>query len=358
MNKGLSYFIGGILLGAFLATAGFSAYQAHQKKVRLARVSNAGGSQDGAGQQAAAEPSEQLVLKLGHGLDTAHPVHKAMEFMKERLEELSAGQVTIDIYPSAVLGSEVQCIEQLQNGSLAMTKTSAAAMENFIPEMSVFGLPYVFRGSEHYWATLNGPIGEELLAKGEKKFLKGLCYYDAGSRNFYTKETPIRTPEDLQGLKIRVMNSKTAMNMVKAMGGSPTPISWGELYSALAQGTVDGAENNPPSFSSNKHYEVCKHFSLDGHTRVPDILMMSTRVWDKLSPQVQAWVKQAAMESSDFQRELWANESIAALKKAKAEGVTVYEVDVAAFAAKVAPMLAEVENPAVRELLNKISEVE
>ncbi len=343
MNKGTSMFVGGILVGAFLATVGFSLYLRGQKLA-------------GPGESGSA--ASQMVLKLGHGLDTAHPVHVAMEFMKERLEELSGGKVTIDIYPSSVLGSEVQCIEQLQNGSLAMTKTSAAAMENFIPAMSVFSLPYVFLDADHYWNVLNGDIGTELLSKGESVFLKGLCYYDAGSRNFYTKETPIRTPDDLKGLKIRVMASKTAMDMVSAMGAAPTPISWGELYSSLAQGTVDGAENNPPSFSSNKHYEVCKHFTLDGHTRIPDMLMMSTKIWDRLDPQVQEWVQQAAQESSDYQRELWAKESIAALEKAKEEGVTIYEVDVAAFAEKVAPMHAEVENEEVRSLLKQISEVE
>jgi tripartite ATP-independent transporter DctP family solute receptor len=280
-----------------------------------------------------------------------------MEFMKKRLEELSGGSVTIDIYPSSVLGSETQCIEQLQNGSLAMTKTSAAAMENFIPAMSVYGLPYVFRDEDHFWNVLNGSIGKGLLQEGEDKFLRGLCYYDAGSRNFYTKSAPIRTPDDLKGLKIRVMNSKTAIDMVKAMGGSPTPIAWGELYSALAQGTVDGAENNPPSFTSNKHYEVCKHFTLDGHTRIPDMLLISTRFWEKLDPQVRGWVQQAADESSVYQRKLWQEKTAEALEQAKAEGVTVYDVDTSLFAAKVAPMLAEIENPEVKELLKKIAEV-
>ncbi len=337
MSKATSMFIAGILVGLLLATGGFSLYLR--------------------GQKAGEGPKGQLVLKLGHGLDTGHPVHQAMEFMKKRLEELSSGSVTIDIYSSSVLGSEIQCIEQLQNGSLAMTKTSAAAMENFIPAMSVFGLPYIFRNGEHYWNVLNGNIGQELLQKGEDKFLRGLCYYDGGSRNFYTKDAPIRTPDDLKGLKIRVMNSATAIEMVKAMGGSPTPIAWGELYSALAQGTVDGAENNPPSFFSNKHYEICKHFSLDGHTRVPDMLMISSKIWKNLDPQVQDWVTQAASESSDFQRKLWQKKTAEALEQAKAEGVTVYEVDTAAFAAKVTPMLENVENPDVRELLNRISEV-
>jgi len=338
MGKSTSCFIGGILIGALLASVGFSLFLR--------------------GQKAAPGASTQMVLKLGHGLDTGHPVHKAMEFMKQRLEEFSGGVVTIDIYPSSVLGSETQCIEQLQNGSLAMTKTSAAAMENFIPAMAVFGLPYIFRDADHYWAVLNGDVGQRLLRQGEAKFLRGLCYYDAGSRNFYTKDKPIQTPDDLKGLKIRVMNSKTAIDMVKAMGGAPTPIAWGELYSALAQGTVDGAENNPPSFTSNKHYEVCKHFTLDGHTRIPDMLLISSKVWKKLSPQVQGWILQAADESSAFQRELWRKETLAALEKAKEEGVTVYDVDTAVFAAKVAPMLENVENPEVRELLKQIAAVE
>ena len=132
----------------------------------------------------------------------------------------------------------------------------------------------------------------------------------------------------------------------------------GRAYSSLAQGTVDGAENNLPSFTSNKHYEVCKHFTLDGHTRVPDILLISTKVWEKLDPQVQEWVQQAATESSDFQRKLWKEKSLEALARAKEEGVTIYEVDIAAFAAKVAPLLNNVENQQVRELLQEIAKVE
>jgi len=336
MNKPVSLFVSGILIGALLSLAGFSLFLRGQKS---------GG------------PQSRLVLKLGHGLDTGHPVHKAMELMKQRLEELSGGRVTIDIYPGAVLGSETESIEQLQNGSLAMTKISAAAMENFIPAMAVFGLPYIFCDEAHYWNVLDGKIGQGLLRQGEAKSLRGLCYYDAGSRSFYTRSRPIRTPDDLKGLKIRVMSSKTAIDMVLALGGAPTPIAWGELYSALAQGTVDGAENNLPSFTSNKHYEVCKYFSLDRHTRIPDMLLISSTVWDRLDSQTQAWIQRAADESSKFQRELWQKETAAALEKAKEEGVTIYEVDTAAFAAKVAPMLANVENTEVRQLLKQISEV-
>jgi tripartite ATP-independent transporter DctP family solute receptor len=332
MNKTVSVTVGGLLIAAFLATA-----------VYALRSEGSGGVR---------------VLKLGHGLDTSHPVHLAMEYMNERLDEISNGRLTLDIYPSGVLGSEVECCEQLQHGILAMTKTSAVTMENFVPTMSVFGLPYVFRDNEHYWKVLNGKIGQQLLQAGDAKFLRGLCYYDAGSRNFYTKNKPILTPDDLKGVKVRVMNSQTAMAMVSALGGSPTPIAWGELYSALAQGTVDGAENNPPSFSSNKHYEVCKHFSLDGHTRVPDMLLISTKIWDTLSAEEQGWLQQAASESVGFQRDLWQKKTIEARQQAEDEGVQFYDVDVALFAAKVAPMIEQVENVDVRDLVKQISEVE
>lgn len=330
-------FVGGLLFGGLIATVGFALFLRSQSQ-------GVGGG------------VRQQVLKLGHTLDTGHPVHKAMERMKERLEELSGGTVSMDLYPSSVLGSETQCIEQLQNGSLAMTKTSAAAMENFMPSMSVFGYPYVFRDADHYWSVIDGDIGAQLLQEGEKKFLRGLCYYDAGSRNFYTTKSPVKTPDDLKGLKIRVMNSSTAIEMVKAMGGAPTPIAWGELYSSLAQGTVDGAENNLPSFTTNKHYEVCKHLSLNSHTRIPDILLISMKVWEKLDPQVQQWVQQAANESSIYQRKLWTEMTEEAKELAKKEGVTIYDVDTAAFASKVKPMLQGVSDPEVRELLDQIAE--
>lgn len=338
MNKTLSTFVVGLLIGVLLATGGFAMFLK---------------SQQGGGSTAS-----QIVLKLGHVQNTDHPVHQSIEMMKQRLEELSGRTVTIDISPAAVLGSSDECIEQLQDGSLAMTCQSGANMENFIPELAIFSLPYVFRDADHYWRVLNGDVGNQLLKKGEAKYLRGLCYYDGGSRNFYTKSKPIRTPEDLKGLKIRVMNSATAIDMVKALGAAPTPISYGELFSALAQGTVDGAENNPPSFFLSKHFEECKHFSLDGHTRIPDILLISTKAWESLSPQIQGWLRQAAQESSDFQREIWKENTEAALKKVAAAGVEIYKVDTAAFAEKVRPMLDAIENPDVRSLLDQISEVQ
>lgn len=312
------------------------------------------------GQRAAGDAGGRpgRTLKLAHGLPPEHPVHQGMLELQRRLAELSGGRLRVELYPSGQLGGETECLEQVQRGTLAMTKSSTAPLEGFLEEMQVFGLPYLFADDAHFWLVLDGPIGRELLEKGRAKNLLGLCYYDAGSRNFYTKTRLIETPADLQGLKIRVQNSPVAMKMVEALGGAPTPIAWGELYSALAQGTVDGAENNPPSYVAEKHCEVAPFFSRDAHTRVPDILLIGAGVWDGLSGQEQAWLREAAEDSSRFQRRLWRERSEAALREARERfGATVYDPDQRLFMAKVQPVYDEFARGVVGELVERIRAV-
>lgn len=297
------------------------------------------------------------VIKLGHGLDITHPVHKAMVFMGERLREKSDGKMQIDIYPNQQLGSERECLELLQIGSLGMTKVSTGVMENFAPGLRVFGLPFLFRDRQHRFNVLEGPIGEDFLNSSIDKRLKGLTFYDAGSRSFYSK-TPIKGPEDLQGLKLRVMESQTAINMVKNLGGSPTPIAWGELYTALQQGIVDGAENNLPSFYLSRHYEVCKYFILDEHTALPDELVIGTPVWNQLSAQEQKWLKEAAMESSEYEKEIWRKAELHALEEIKKAGVQVIEANKDEFRDLVKPMYEEFSlDPEMRSIIEKIQNV-
>ena len=299
------------------------------------------------------------VLKLAHGLDPSHPVHSAMVYMADRCKEISNGELSIDIYPSGQLGSEQQCVELLQIGSLAITKVSAAVMESFTEEFKVLGLPYVFRSKEHSFNVLDGEIGDELLLSTEPYWIRGLCFYDAGSRSFYTIDTPINHPDDLKGLKIRVMKSITAMEMVKAQGGSPTPISWGELYTALQSGVVDGAENNPPSFYTSHHYEVCKYYSLNEHTMVPDVLIISQKVWKKLSEQERLWLQQAAEESVPVERELWAKSEKESLKIVEEAGVNIIYPDKEPFSDKVSELLESYrENEKLYDLITRIREVE
>lgn len=298
------------------------------------------------------------VLKLAHGLDPSHPVHQAMVYLADRCEEISKGELSIDIYPSGQLGSEQQCVELLQIGSLAITKVSAAVMESFTEEFKVLGLPYVFRSKEHAFKVLDGEIGDELLLSTVPFWIRGLCFYDAGSRSFYTIDKPITHPDDLKGMKIRVMKSITAMEMVKAQGGSPTPISWGELYTALQSGVVDGAENNPPSFYTSHHYEVCKYYSLNEHTMVPDVLIISEKVWKKLTGQEKEWLQQAADESVALERKLWAESEKESLRIVQEAGVIISYPDKEPFAKKVEELLESYrENEKLFDLITRIREV-
>lgn len=298
-------------------------------------------------------------IKLAHSLSVAHPVHKAMEFLADRAQENSKGKLTIEIYPSSQLGSEQQCLELLQIGSLGMTKVSAAVMENFSPNLKVFGYPYLFRDNAHRFKVYDGEIGQKLLLDGEDYWLRGLTYFDAGNRSFYTKERAINAPEDLEGLKIRVMQSTTAIEMVKMLGGAPTPISWGELYTALQQGVVDGAENNLPSFYSSKHYEVCKFFSEDEHTSIPDVLVISTLVWKTLTSQEQEWLMAAIKEATIYQRELWREAEDEAEKEILKAGVKIIRPEKENFEKKSEKMFEElkIENKELYQLVLDIKNV-
>ncbi|MFZ6663556.1 TRAP transporter substrate-binding protein [Peijinzhouia sedimentorum] len=300
------------------------------------------------------------IIKLGHALPTSHPVHEAMVFMAKRVEEKSKGELIVKIYPNQQLGTERELVELLQIGSLGMTKVASAIMESFAPQLQVFSQPYLFRNDAHRNAVLQGEIGRELLLAGEDFWLRGLCYYDAGKRSFYTTKKSIEKPEDLIGFKLRVMESNTAINTVKSFGGSPTPVSYGELYSALQQGVVDGAENNPPSFLTSRHYEVSKYYSINEHTAIPDMLIISTKVWEKLSDQERQWVQEAADESAVFQYELWAKsveESLATLKEA---GVEITYPDQEPFRKAVEPIYEQMKlnNPEMYSIIENIRNYE
>ncbi|WP_417952409.1 TRAP transporter substrate-binding protein [Flagellimonas myxillae] len=298
-------------------------------------------------------------IKLAHGLDVKHSVHLAMVQMGEDLDSISNGQMRLEIYPSQQLGTERQCLELLQLGALDMTKVSVGVLENFAPKMKVLGLPFMFRDREHSFQVLDGPIGQQLLDEGEKYWLKGLGYYDAGSRSFYTKDRPVYKPEDLDGLKIRVMESVTAMEMVNGLGGAATPISWGELYTSLQQGVVDGAENNPPSFYLSRHYEVCKYYSLDEHTVLPDVVLASTHTWNKLNSQEQQWLKQAVDLSVVHQRKLWASSEQEALEAVQKAGVEIIKPDKTLFAEKLKSNMDKYkEDETFRELIIKIQQTQ
>lgn len=301
-----------------------------------------------------AADDDTMVLRVANSLDVASPVHRALLRFDERLAELSGGTMRLEIYPSGQLGNERATIELLQLGTLDMSKVSSGVMENFVPEMGVFSLPYLFRDRDHLWQTLNGEIGQEILQSAEPYRMLGVAYYDAGFRSFYINGTDVRTPDDLAGLKIRVIQSPLFIQTINLLGGNATPLAFSEVYGALQQGIVDGAENSPMSLYGMGHYQQITSYVLDEHSAPPDILLVSTHRWNRMSEQQRSWFRQAAAESVAYQRELWLQDEGAALDSVRAAGVDVVEVDKAPFRAAVAPIYEEMAGTPLGALAERI----
>ncbi|MDQ2693868.1 MAG: TRAP transporter substrate-binding protein [Pseudomonadota bacterium] len=299
--------------------------------------------------------SAQQSLRLAHSLPETHAVHKAMERFAELAREKTNGEVEVKIFPNGTLGGERETLEQVQNGVLEMTKASASPLETFAPEYKVFNLPFVFRDKEHFFKVLDGPIGQSILEASRNRGFIGLTFYDSGARSFYAGK-PINSPDDLQGLKIRVQQSPTTIKMMQALGASPTPMAWGEVYSALQSGVVDGAENNITALTTGRHGEVSKFYSLTEHQMTPDVLIISTSTWDTLDEPTQQALREAAQESSVYQRQLWADFEKAEAEAAEKLGVKISTPDKQAFIDKVKPMIEEErKNAKVAELLDQIA---
>jgi len=299
----------------------------------------------------AADP--QIVLKLGETHPKGYPTEVADEEFARLVSERSKGRIKVEVYPGSQLGEEKAVIEQVQIGAVAMTRVSTAPMAQFSKQLGVFALPYIFESKEHMWAFLDGADGKKLLDSLEPSRFVGLCYYDGGSRNFYSSK-PITKVEDLKGLKFRVIQNEWSQKMVSAFGASATPMPMGQVFSSLQTGVIDGAENNPPTYFTWSHYQVAKHFLLDAHQRLPEILVMSKVVWDKLSKDDQALLKKAAQDSVKKQRELWDAYEAETLQKVKAGGSTVTEVkDFAPFQKAVKPVIDEA-TPTFGEALKAI----
>ncbi|WP_197530580.1 TRAP transporter substrate-binding protein [Bythopirellula polymerisocia] len=338
----MSKFTSNLILGILSSLLVMTAYASHLQNQRET-TSHANG--------------EHVVLRLAHSLDVQHPVHKAMQEMADAVHKRTNGSLEIQIYPNGQLGNESECVEQMLQGALEMVKISAATLENFVPDMAVFGIPYLFRDEVHFWHALDGDVGRELLLAGEPTGIRGLCYYDAGSRNFYTVNRPILVPNDLRNLKIRVMQSRTSMDMIQALGGAPTPIAWGELYTALQQGVVDGAENNLPSYYSSRHFEVCKELSLSEHTRIPDVLLIGSSSWDSLSLRHQKILQEAANLSSQLERRLWQEESAKALEAVERAGAHVNHPERDPFVKLALPMQELLSEGPIGDIVRRIQEV-
>ncbi len=280
-----------------------------------------GGSSD-----KAASSGEQMTLRYAENQPEDYPTTKGAYKFAELVKEKTNGRINIEVYHSAQLGDEKAVLEQLQYGGIDFARASISPIAEFDPDLNVLQLPYLYRDSDHMWKVLDGEIGDKLLAGLEKTNIIGLSWYDAGARNFYVTGHEIKSVADMKDLKIRVQESSMMMDMVKALGASPTPMAYGEVYSSLQTGVIDGAENNWPSYESTSHYEVAPYYVLDEHSRVPEIQMVSKKLWDSLSADDQKIIRECAEESAKFEREEWAKREKASEEKVRQGGATITEL--------------------------------
>ncbi|HRV98421.1 MAG TPA: TRAP transporter substrate-binding protein [Aminobacteriaceae bacterium] len=304
--------------------------------------------------------ADTVVLRLGETHVADYPTTKGNYEFARLVEERTGGRIKIEVYHSSQLGQEKAVIEGVQFGAIDFTRVSISPLSAFAPAFDALQMPYLYRGEEHMWKVLNGSIGEEFLASLEPANFVGLAWYDSGARNFYNSKKEIKSVADLKGMKIRVQESQLMMGLVSALGAVPTPMPFGEVYSALQTGVIDGAENNWPSYFSTSHYEVAKYFTLDGHTRVPEILIASKISMDKLSKEDQEIIKQAAKDSMPYQIKLWKEFEKVSEEKVRAAGSIITELTpeaVVEFQNAMQPMY-DALSPELQEVVKKIRDVQ
>ena len=282
-------------------------------------------------------------LILAHNLDTRHPVHLGMQAFADSVREKSGGRIQIKLYPNGQLGTEREVLEQLQIGAVAFTKVSSLSLESFAPLYGALNAPFIFADEDHAYRVLDGPVGERLKVCSLDKKFRGLTFYSSGARSFYAARA-ILDPSDLSGLKIRVMGSQTALRMTELLGGSPAPMPYGEVYTGLQQKVIDGAENNITALTVSRHGEVAKHYSADEHIIAPDVLLVSTEVWDHLSDADRRILEAAAEESKELQRQYWAEALEEHTRIATEElGVTIHQPRKERFLEAVRPLHEELK---------------
>jgi tripartite ATP-independent transporter DctP family solute receptor len=305
------------------------------------------------------EEAAPLTLRLAETHPEDYPTTLADKEFARLVNEATNGRITIEVFANKILGEEKAAIEHVQIGAIDFTRVSISPVSAFVPAVDALQLPYMYRDADHMWKVLKGEIGEEFLLELEVANLVGLCYFDGGTRNFYTREK-VEKAEDMKGLKIRVQEAPLMVGMVEALGGIAVPLPFGDVYSALQTGTIDGAENNWPSYYSTGHYEHAPFYIVDEHTKVPEVLMMSKSSFDKLSKEDVEIIKKAAKDSVDFQIELWKAEEVSAEEAVKAEGAiitTISAEEKQKFMDAMQP-LYDVQSDAVKEAVEKIKAVQ
>ncbi len=287
----------------------------------------------------------------------SRPVIEALHLLGERIEEKTDGEVQVRFFPDSQLGGERELVELLQVGAVDITKVSAGLMESFSPIYGVFSMPFLFDDTEHFYRVMDDPeIMAPIYASTQKNGFVGIGYYDSGSRNFYVKDRPIRSVEDLEGRKIRVMQSEAAIQMMRLLGATPVAMGQAEVYTAMQQGILDGAENNEFALTIARHAEIAKHYTYTMHTRIPDVVLISNMALEKLTDEQQKAVYEAMEESIEFQKQAW-NDAIEATQQVAIDefGVDFIDVDRTPFREAVRPIYDDLkEYPGHHELYREI----
>ena len=299
-----------------------------------------------------------IVMRLAETHPQDYPTTKGDYEFARLVKERTNGRIVVEVFHSKQLGEEAAVIEQVQLGAIDMTRVSISAVSSFVRDLDAFQLPYLYRDADHMWKVLNGPIGEEILKKHEAFNFVGVGWFESGSRNFYTKK-PVKTVGDLKGMKIRVQQAPLMVGMVEALGAVATPLPYGEVYSALQTGVVDGAENNWPSYLTTSHFEVAKYWISDEHTRVPEITVGSKKVFDKMSKEDRAIVLKAMKDAQPFQFKLWVDFEKVAEKAVRDKGSVITQVspqEKQKFMDAMKPVYAK-QSPEIMAVVKKIRDV-
>ena len=303
--------------------------------------------------------SAQTVLRSSDTHPDGYPTVEAVKYFGELIKERTGGRYAVEVYHSAQLGEEKDTIEQVRSGVIDLNRVSMAPFNGTVKESIVPALPYIFRSEDHMHKVMDGAVGDQIKTAFEGAGLVVLAYYDSGARSFYNKSKPITSVADMKGLKFCVIQSDIFVDMVAALGANATPMPYGEVYSAIETGVIDGAENNFPSFDTAKHFEVAKNFSLDEHTIVPEVFVMNKVAFDKLNPEDQALFKQAAKDSVGKQRELWAAKVKESRSKVEAAGAKITTPDKQGFIDAMKPVYDKhVTDPVLKKLVEDVKAVQ
>lgn len=288
-----------------------------------------------------------------------YPGSIAMEEFSQALGDNTEGRFTGTVYHNGQLGDQRFAVEQFAFDGIDFAVFSGGSLGDFAPALNIVSMPYVFRSEEHMFQVLDGEIGDRLSDALAESNMVALAWYTGGARSFYAVDKPINTPADLKGMKIRVPDADIFVATVEALGANATPLAFGEVYTSLQTGVIDGAENNAPSFESTRHYEVAKYYSLDQHMMVPEALVVSKTLWDGLPPEDQAIFRDAARASALTQRKLWAERVAASTKVLADAGVTTNEIaDKQPFIEAMTPVYEKfVDTDDLRQLLADIQAV-